>query len=239
MSRITRTSWFVALTGFSLSAMCYGIYAQTTTLPPVVVTGQRIDGATIICRGYDCADALFQTPITPFNPDVDSISGDGPAVDGQQFCQNLKAKKPSGCSANNPPPSPGIGVPGQAAWQANGCGTGGLANVFLDVALHLSASNTYSGSLNAPHPGVSFLGACNSHDMCYAVATPKGTCDDQFFTAMGGACAGHGTACMDWAHAYRGGVGVSNAAQNAYNNSSSKRTCALWAMDMRDNMCPQ
>lgn len=183
--------------------------------------------------------ALFQTPLAQFSPDVASISADGPAVDDQQSCQNLKARRPPGCSATTPPPSPGINVPGQAAWQANGCGTGGLANVFLDVALRLAASNTYSRNLDAPHPGVSFLGARNSHDMCYAVATPKGTCDDQFFTAMGGACAGHGTACMDWAHAYRGGVGVSNAAQNAYNNSSSKRTCALWAMDMRDNMCPQ
>lgn len=240
MSILKRNS-FLAMIGFSLSVVCYGIYAQSTTLPPVVVTGYRVDGTTVVCRGYDCADALFQTPRTPFDADVASISDQG-GVDGQQFCQNLSAKKPSNCNLNNPPPSPGINVPGQAAWQPNGCGTGGIGTWFQDAILEVVTSQSYSGDIHAPYAGVSFRGACDAHDQCWASGSVRNVCDSTFRSSMSSACsvvstsAGRGT-CEGFASLYHGAVSVTNGAHSAYASSTAKRACALWASDMRENSC--
>lgn len=235
MLRITRCSAIVLL-ALVLPALSFDSWAQTA-LPPVVVVGQRTDGGTIICRGYACAGVLgilwARAPVL----DVASIS---PEVDGDQFCQYLNASKPSGCSATNPPPSPGINVPGMPTWQANGCGTGPLANLFADVLLEIVTRPTYSGNFQAPYPGVSFSGACNGHDQCWAMGGIKDVCDYGFRQDMINACGGDSAAnnvCIGFSGLYHGAVTNTGMAQDAYNKSVSGRACALWASDMRENGC--
>lgn len=85
-----------------------------------------------------------------------------------QVCQRLKTKRPNNCSQNSPPPSPGITVTGMSPWQPNGCGTGGVGSWFQDFVLERAAGQSYSGNLDSPYAGVSFRGACDSHDQCWA-----------------------------------------------------------------------
>lgn len=135
----------------------------------MIVEGVRIDGRTVLCTGTQCADVLRGLQIAALAeplPYEDTLPDTEPAVDGEAFCENLSDARPSGCSASNPPPSPGITVPGRQPWQANGCGTGGFANLFVDAILTLSANTHYSGNLDAPFAGVSFRGACDGHDQC-------------------------------------------------------------------------
>src|SRR5690606_13153660 len=101
---------------------------------------------------------------------------------------NLNARKPSGCSANNPPPSPGVDVPGQSAWQPNGCGTGGIGTWFQDAILEVVASQSYSGNIHAPYPGISFRSACDAHDQCWAAGGVRHVCDNNFRDSMESAC---------------------------------------------------
>ena len=213
--------------------------------PPVIVEGIRIDGRRVLCTGTQCADVLRDMQMAvmaeplPYEatlPDTD------PTVDGEAFCENLADARPSGCSASNPPPSPGITVPGKQPWQANGCGTGGFANLFADVILTLASSNYYSGNLDAPYPGVGFRGACDGHDQCWAMAGEREACDRSFQRSMESACDQLGEAnargaCYGFAGLYRGAVSSTNASDAAYQNSIKARACALWANDMRENGC--
>ncbi|MBK8283753.1 MAG: hypothetical protein IPK97_02090 [Ahniella sp.] len=225
----------------SMAAMiCSDVLAQVVQLPPVVVVGSRVGGGNILCRGDACAGVLadlqqrgqglyqemYEYQMLP--EDVE--------VDPGQMCQELRQAKPAGCSASNPPPSPGIGN----NWQPNGCGTGGLANVFTDVFLEIVTRPTYSGNQNAPFAGVSFLSACNAHDLCWASANPKAGCDFQFRQDMINACGGASSAnnnCLGFAGLYHGAVSNTGASQTAYTNSVNARACALWASDMRENGC--
>lgn len=215
------------------------------SFPPVIVEGIRIDGRRVLCTGTQCADVLRDMQMAvmaeplPYEatlPDTD------PTVDGEAFCENLADARPSGCSASNPPPSPGITVPGKQPWQANGCGTGGFANLFADVILTLASSNYYSGNLDAPYPGVGFRGACDGHDQCWAMAGEREACDRSFQRSMESACDQLGEAnargaCYGFAGLYRGAVSSTNASDAAYQNSIKARACALWANDMRENGC--
>lgn len=104
-----------------------GAYAQTT-LPPVVVTAPRIGGGTIVCRGEACAMVIAQLRQTAIDELLRMqrpvpLPEDIP-LSKSKVCSKLKADKPSNCSFSSPPSSPGISVPGQPAWQPNGCGTG-------------------------------------------------------------------------------------------------------------------
>lgn len=161
-------------------------------------------------------------------------------IEKPKFCRNLKASQPANCSLSSPPPSPGILVPGQPPFQANGCGTGRLANIFADAALEIAARPTYSGDFQAPYPGVSFRDACNGHDTCWAMGGGKDGCDFAFRQDMINACGGESAAnnvCLGFSGIYHGAVSNSGIAQSAYNNSVAGRTCALWANNMRHNEC--
>lgn len=243
----------VGLLAVCLSVVAVGVVAwtgittpspSTPTLPPVTVTAPRIGGGNVLCRGDGCAgmlDAMKEQINMEFLTQGLPIQDD-PPVSGQQFCNNLKALKPSGCNGSNPPPSPGISVPGKPAWQPNGCGTGGMANWFVDLVLEVTASQSYSGNLNSPYQGVSFQGACNSHDQCWAMGGSRGVCDLQFRDSMNTACgqlgdAGSQATCMGFASNYHGAVSTTNASNSAYANSVQGRICAIWANDMRENNC--
>lgn len=212
---------------------------STTVLPPVIVTGTRIGGGNVICRGMGCADVLadLQLQTSLFLSDYEMAIGPyDVSVDPVAMCNNLRQAKPAGCSLSNPPPSPGIGT----NWQANGCGTGRLANLFADAFLEVASRPTYSGDLQAPYPGVSFRAACNGHDQCWAEGNARATCDYAFRQNMISACGGDSAAnntCLGFSGLYHGAVSTTGAAQSAYNNSVSDRACALWASDMRENGC--
>lgn len=231
----------VALIGMGL--FCSLALQATTTLPPVVVTAPRVGGGEIICRGMQCADVLggMQEALPPYPTQDDQMPQGDVAIDGNAFCQYLNQNKPSGCSLNSPPASPGITVPGQTAWAPNGCGTGPTQNWFLEKIVSYGFGDVYSGSLNAPYPGVSFLSACNNHDECWGTASDRRWCDISFRDSMVTACdaisntSGWGS-CQGLASAYHAAVSGDHATSN-YNESAADRSCALWASDMRENGC--
>jgi len=218
-----------------LAALLFTLIVSATTLPGIIVIGQRSDGGNIVCRGKSCADVLRSLQ----NPVVDQYqayaSEEDHGVDSFKFCKALRAAKPANCNASSPPPSPAL----SGNWQPTGCGTGRLSRTFLDFALERAASNSYSGEIDAPSPGVSFLAACNSHDLCYATAGGKDSCDLAFRDNMLSACraAGNSANCQGWASTYHGAVSTMNAAQSAYKSSSEQRACALWSHDVTENGC--
>lgn len=156
-------------------------------------------------------------------------------LDAGKFCRALSAKQPAGCSVGSPPASPGLG----GNWRPTGCGTGRMSRAFLDAALRRAATHSYSGDIDRPHEGVSFLAACNEHDRCYAVAGGKDNCDIAFRDTMQTACnaAANNAACQGWASLYHGTVSTTDASRSAYNASAGERACASWARDMKDNGC--
>ena len=232
------------LTVAALSAACFGLYA-TVTFPPIIVTAPRIGGGTVVCRGEACAGVLQSLQETGGSKGGDQSDHENPTedipVNPAALCANLNANKPSNCSLSNPPPSPGITVPGQAAWSANGCGTGGAAEWFHEKILSYGFGDVYSGNLDAPYPGISFLAACNSHDACWGGANDRTWCDIIFEESMESACnsisntSGWGS-CRGLASAYHAAVS-SDPATNNYNETVAERSCALWASDMRENGC--
>lgn len=232
----------VALIGMGL--FCSLALQATTTLPPVTATGTRIGGGSIICRGEGCAGVLFMMQNGSAIPpnEVSATPLEDIPVDGNAFCQNLNQNKPSGCSLSSPPASPGITVPGQTAWAPNGCGTGGIGSWFQDAILEVVTSQSYSGDIHAPYPGVSFRAACDAHDACWASGGFRAECDNAFRDSTQAACsiisssAGRST-CSGFGSLYHGAVTTTNGSHNAYATSSNNRQCALWASDMRENNC--
>ena len=218
----------------------------TTNFPPVVVTAPRIGGGNILCTGDACSAILasMANGINMENLTQGFPLEDNPPLPGPQFCSNLKADKPAGCNGASPPPSPGINVPGQAAWQPNGCGTGGVGGWFQDAVLEVFMSQSYSDDINSPYPGVSFLSACNLHDECWASGENRTQCDMGIQAAMNSACdqqlpagsSGWGT-CRGFSSNYHGALSTTNGSHSAHATSSGARECALWAHNMRENSC--
>lgn len=216
------------------------------TLPPVTVTAPRVEGGTIVCRDSACAGVIaamrqdrirqyVQAQLPP--PAPDSI-----LLEQALFCSKLNGGKPSGCSFSNPPASPGIVVPGKAPWAPNGCGTGGVGGWFQDFVLERIAGTAYSGQLDMPYSGVSFRGACDSHDQCWAEGKGRAQCDMNFRDSMNAACgqlgdAGSIAGCSGFASLYHGAVSTTDGANNAYDSSTGNRKCAVWANSMKENGC--
>ncbi len=240
MRRSTRLVVAASVLGVILAA-----YAQNIpTIPPVIATAPRIGGGTIICRGYECRDALSALQAwgsTGLEQEASVADGAGGLeVSKPQLCSSLKNKKPQGCNFSSPPASPGITVAGQAPYEPNGCGTGVFTNWLLDKILEISHGQSYSGDLNEPYEGVSFRAACNAHDVCWASGGDRGQCDLAFQASTWSACSAvadpNGT-CRGWSSSYHGAVSNTNASHSAYETSTENRQCALWAMDMRENGC--
>jgi len=239
-------NFVTALTALVL-CLSTGAALATTTLPAVVVRGTSIDQYSLACTGYDCASFLesiggistsYRTPVAGM--------GDGGArglvgLTRAQFCNQLASQKPSGCNPASPPSVP-IYDP---MWEANGCGTGAMANFFLGLVMDSLYADHYSGNLDRPvhtsnGQNISFLGACNKHDECWGSGGARGTCDMAFRVAMEGQCNGltgpDSSACFGIASTYFGAVS-SDAATEHYDESVSNHSCAAWAYDMRRNGC--
>lgn len=216
------------------------------TLPAVVATAPRTGGGTIICRDSGCAGVLAtlrreriqlyaHMQVRP--PPIERL-----VIDQKQFCARLKGRRPAGCNPANPPSSPGIVVPGKSPWTPNGCGTGGVGGWFQNFVLKQIAGRSYSGNINEPYPGVSFLGACNSQDQCWASGGNRGRCDLSFASSMASACnqlvdRDGIAACQGFASLYHGAVSTTNGSHSAYANVAEKRVCVVWANGMRENHC--
>lgn len=231
ISILTSVAWFLPL-------------LATTNFDPIVVTAPRIGGGNIICTGQACASILgaMSEQINYENLVQGLPIQDEPPLSKVQFCAYLKADRPSGCSGSSPPPSPGISVPGKPAWQANGCGTGGVGTWFQDAVLEVFASQSYSGDINSPFPGVSFRASCDIHDECWASGVNRTVCDMSFQASMNTACdqladPGEWGTCRGFSSNYHGAVSTTNGSNSAYASSVSMRECALWAHNMRGNSC--
>ena len=231
------------LTVAALSAACFGLY-PTVTFPPIIVTAPRIGGGTVVCRGEACAGVLQSLQETGGSKGGDQSDHENPTedipVNPAALCANLNANKPSNCILSNPPPSPGITVPGRPPYQTNGCGTGKIANLFLDLALTISTKPYYSGDFQSPYPGISFRAACDGHNQCWGSGGDKNVCDFNFRSEMISACGGESASnnnCLGFSGLYHGAVSNTGAALSTYNSVQQDRSCALWASDMRENGC--
>lgn len=216
------------------------------TLPPVIATAPRVGGGTVICRGMGCAgvvEALQQEKMDYFmQMQMPILDPEEIEIDQAKVCASLKARRPSNCNLSSPPPSPGINISGQPTWQPNGCGTGGIGSWFQDFILERVAGQSYSGNLDSPYVGVSFKGACDSHDQCWAMGGNRTTCDINFRNSMNSACSqlsdsGAQGNCSGFASLYHGAVSTTDGSHGAYATSTANRACAVWANDMRENGC--
>ncbi len=211
---------------------------------PMVVEGDLIDAGNILCTGSGCLmaldslyrDYLYDLALMAIQTDL--LDGDGTPVllvQRSEFCERLEDERPAGCSASAPPAVPGI----DPTWRPNGCGVGGWRDAALTIVANIGLPH-FSGDLDAPFPGVSFLSACNAHDRCYGFQFPKVACDGAFRYAMIGACdqSTMGEAreiCYGSVSAYF--MAVLNYGQSAYDGAGEELACARWHLDMAVNGC--
>lgn len=199
----------------------------------VEVVGRRIGSESfVVCRGSACTQFLQSLTALGF---YEHLTEDFPIGDAGDtlFCAGLRAGKPSSCG-NQEPRLPGY-TPG---WVGNGCGSeyGGEFEEQITNTL-LSQYSQYTGYVDAPLEGFSFLNVCNSHDECWGLGNDFQTCNVQFDTALTNLCDGNAV-CLGMRGAYTFAVGTT-IAQNNYNSDQQQRACALtgWFRDMQANNC--
>lgn len=218
-----------------LLALVSGNAASQTTMPPVEVVGTAPthQGIELRCHSASCMGIIHSLQhMEGMYREI--LPDDGIPIDKNLFCQNLRQGRPPGCSYSNPPSVPGF----DPGWMGNGCGDGSFASAIASELVSKSI-NGYNGNLDHPLPGVSFFGACQVHDYCYASGSSKHRCDQDFNAHMGNACQSSGSymsSCHLLAGAY--GKAVETFGQSAYNTAQGERACAAWAYDMRANQCP-
>lgn len=213
-------------------------------LDSVVVVGQRIGGGALTCMSGPCLDTSKEQAaqaLREYQQMYQTFPEEELPLDASKFCRALSAKQPSGCSLASPPASPGIVVPGERPYAPNGCGTGWSDRTAAAIFLRAYSAD-FSGDVDAPYPGVSFLGACNAHDTCWAAGRPRGDCDLSFGTAVRNACRVLGqtetrSSCEGLAGVYYSAVSNSRFADANYATALRNRQCATWARDMRENGC--
>lgn len=120
---------------------------------------------------------------------------------------------------------------------SNGCGTGSTFELIAaEFGSHILTG--WSGSINEPIAGFSFLSACNNHDVCYANQSGQGECDTRFFRQMESVCeSDNSDKCMNAAHLYRAAVG-SKAGEVAYKKAGRQKECRAIQRDHQNNNCP-
>lgn len=219
-----------------------GLAYSQNTLPPVQVTAKRIGGGDFYCRGTACSQALNAEQLAAnirFMQEHASLPDEPAPIDPSNFCPRLRNVKPGNCSVSSPPSVPDY-TPG---WAPNGCGIGPKSNWFLSE-LAARFGGGHSGNLNYPVAGVSFLSACNAHDVCWGRGMDRANCDLSFKSNMETACGGLSSpgsynTCIGYAGAYHFAVSVPNFATSHYNQSAEEYKCAAWISDMKQNGCNQ
>lgn len=92
--------------------------------------------------------------------------------------------------------------------------------------------------------GVNFRSACNQHDTCYALQSPRQTRDTAFAGKLNAICRnstltgspGRNT-CMGFANAYSGAVRLYG--NSTYQDAGHERARAVWHREMDSNPCPK
>lgn len=211
---------------------------------PMELDGDMILDDSILCTGDGCG-ALLESFRKEYQMDVylllnrpstlDDAPTYTPAVSTEELCKRLDEAKPKGCSSSSPPSVPGF----DPYWKPNGCGVGGWRDFLLGRLADMTLTN-FTGDLDEPFPGVSFLYSCNRHDYCYGVQTAKYRCDDRFLSDMQDACAANTanatrTLCNSVASAYF--VAVTERGDGAYDSAGSDLACAEWHRQMDANDC--
>lgn len=202
-------------------------------LETVVVVGTR---TTVGCRGVDCTSVVSAMRELPplFIPSWEDQIEPDTSLDYREFCDRLDRARPAGCGLY-PRPTPGLDL----SWRPNGCGVGGLTNVLATAALEVYSAIDgipFSGDLDEPYPGRSFLAACNDHDRCWAAGESRISCDENFRVATVQACGGVAD-CERYARTYHYGVSRTSTSDETYAASIATRRCAVWHRDMNDNEC--
>ena len=231
MKPIYRIAATLAVSLIAFDAVATEPPQEPVTLPRVKATKPFMPFCeSAICNSLE--QALL--PVSWTIPELEVTNGDAGGMTKEQFCAEMKQHKPQDCDLENPPSSPGF----DSNWVSNGCGDGSFKTKFVEVIGSLTLSN-YTGDLNNPLPGISFLGACRGHDMCYSTVVPKASCDKNFLISMNAACdAGSSTyagQCSDIAAGYHGAVGLFG--DGPYDEAQKARECAAWANDMEVNQC--
>lgn len=233
----------VLIRGLAWGTVLFGMFSLDVpaqpVMPEVVVRANTVDGGQVSCYSFTCAGLVTQMQFD-WQLEHATLPADDVALDKTLFCNKLKQLRPAGCSSAQAPSAP-IYDP---LWQGNGCGPVSVPNWarnLTSVALN-NVSPNYSGDLDAPFPGVSFLGACNAHDRCYATDMNRLGCDDIFNANMNNACSdstsGNAlTICTSFAATYF--TAVVQFGQSAYNEAQKVQQCAAWHFEMSVNGCPK
>lgn len=206
----------------------------------VTVIGMRRagDGGNILCRGAACAGLIESLTSGPFymETEVTSLIGDEP-IDRSYFCSHLKNKRPPSCTT--PPSTPGF----DPGWKPGGCGAGGWEQDAAALVAGGVYGSNFSGHLDEPLRGVSFLPACGNHDRCWGLGNSRTACDEAFHQDLRSLCAasagGNMGVCNGFAAGYYSIVSASARATNNYNRALAQRECAAWHSDMQVNGCPK
>ena len=169
-----------------------------------------------------------------------TLPADDITLDKTLFCNRLKQLRPTGCSSTQAPSAPIF----DPLWQGIGCGPVSVPNWARNLtSVYLNnISPNYSGDLDAPFPGVSFLDACNAHDRCYSISANQYACDGAFQASMNAACgdsiSGNSfVICSAFAATYFGAV--VQFGKGAYNEAQRVQQCAAWHFEMSANGCPK
>ncbi|KXI29436.1 hypothetical protein [Paraglaciecola hydrolytica] len=143
------------------------------------------------------------------------------------MCSKMTSNIPSSCTTfSSQYTGPYLGN-GPATWSfpalTNGCGAGGLLESTLTALA--TGINGFTGNLDQPLTGISFISACNNHDMCYATQGGQNSCDTAFLRNLEVICSSYSSqgGCLDFAYTYRAAVGQAGA--SAYSNAGLAKQC--------------
>lgn len=193
----------------------------------------------MLCHGHACEYLVNLWGSYESNGSAHGGGGTVIHLSREQFCEKLDDRKPDQCDVDDPPL-----MPWQQDWETNGCGSGGISNWVASQAGFVTGISGWTGNLDEPLDGVSFLGACEAHDRCYygglGGATKRG-CDDNFDGALTAVCSDvpfyQQSACGSVADMYV--AGVENMGNDAWESNHEAAECYWWAKDMQQSECDQ
>lgn len=206
---------------------------ETVRVRGTRISGPTTDGSRVLCTGEGCAYMLMMMQMEvnlQWLTQHNELPADDPAVDKDQFCDNLRGDRPPTCAANLPPPSTPTY---DTNWQPNGCGDGSFQS---DVADYIIGALPGGTDLNVPSWGVNFRSACDAHDYCYGMGYGQVSCDNQFAVDLNNVCASSSNqGCGYYADTYA--YAVRSRGATAYARSQAETACAAWKADMEINQC--
>ena len=119
----------------------------------------------------------------------------------------------------------------------NGCDTGWSSRLAAYLALTLQLPN-FSGNVDAPIQGASFLGACNNHDPCFGTQMGFAECNAAFTTDLNAACqSANSIASCNIAVAQYSTTVTGTSGIGPYSSSGELRTCFICHREIQANRC--